>query len=154
MSKRLMYLMLSIASAFHSKTQLSSGHPVSWAWRQEMGAKWGPKIQGQMVIDLLHHLDIHRSSRLDRIHPRLLRELTEQSHFPSFVSTPGWLGRSQLPGGQQMWHLSARRAWRMILLIWYNCRPVRLEERGLTGFLCFTAWQEMEERWHTASSSR
>ncbi|GAB0209287.1 receptor-type tyrosine-protein phosphatase zeta [Grus japonensis] len=36
-----------------------------------------PVIQGEVVSDLLHHLDTHKSMGLDGIHPRVLRELEE-----------------------------------------------------------------------------
>ncbi|KGL94103.1 RNA-directed DNA polymerase from mobile element jockey, partial [Charadrius vociferus] len=36
-----------------------------------------PVIQGEMVRDLLQHLEVHKSVGLDGIHPRVLRELAE-----------------------------------------------------------------------------
>ncbi|KFQ72658.1 RNA-directed DNA polymerase from mobile element jockey, partial [Phaethon lepturus] len=36
-----------------------------------------PTIQREMVSDLLHHLDTHKSMGPDGIHPRILRELVE-----------------------------------------------------------------------------
>lgn len=51
-------------------------------------------IQGEMVINLLHHLDTHRSMRLDGIHPRAQRELVEGLTKPlSIISQQFWLTR-------------------------------------------------------------
>ncbi|KAK4831125.1 hypothetical protein QYF61_015428 [Mycteria americana] len=38
-----------------------------------------PIIQGEMLSDLLHCLDTHKSMGPDGIHPRVLKELAEQS---------------------------------------------------------------------------
>ncbi|KFP67443.1 hypothetical protein N322_10156, partial [Cariama cristata] len=51
-----------------------------------------PIIQGEMVSDLLHHLDIHKSMGPDGIHPRVLRELAEVLTEPlSIVYQQSWL---------------------------------------------------------------
>ncbi|GAB0183681.1 mitochondrial enolase superfamily member 1 [Grus japonensis] len=51
-------------------------------------------IQGEMVSDLLHHLDTHKSMGPDGIHPRLLRELAEVLTKPlSIISQQSWLTR-------------------------------------------------------------
>ncbi|KAK4828306.1 hypothetical protein QYF61_025318 [Mycteria americana] len=51
-----------------------------------------PVIQGEMVSDLLHHLDIHKSRGLDGIHPRVLRELAEVFTKPlSILYQQFWL---------------------------------------------------------------
>jgi len=47
-----------------------------------------PIIQGEMVSDLLHLLDTHRSMGLDGIHPRVLRELAEVLTKPSWAGVP------------------------------------------------------------------
>ncbi|GAB0203778.1 hypothetical protein GRJ2_002843400 [Grus japonensis] len=51
-----------------------------------------PIIQGEMVSDLLHHLDTHKSMGLDGIHPRVLRELAEVLPKPlSIIYQQSWL---------------------------------------------------------------
>ena len=51
-----------------------------------------PIIQGEMVSDLLHHLDTHKSVGLDGIHPRVLRELAEVLIKPlSIIYQQSWL---------------------------------------------------------------
>ncbi|KFV90098.1 hypothetical protein N327_01950, partial [Fulmarus glacialis] len=53
-----------------------------------------PIIQGEMVSDLLHHLDTHKSMRPDEIHPRVLRELAEVLTKPlSILYQQSWLTR-------------------------------------------------------------
>lgn len=45
-----------------------------------------------MVIDLLHHSDMHRSAGLDGVHPRVLRDLPEDLTKPlSLVHQHSWL---------------------------------------------------------------
>ncbi|GAB0186408.1 receptor-type tyrosine-protein phosphatase zeta [Grus japonensis] len=49
-------------------------------------------IQGEMVSDLLHHLDTHKSMGLDGIQPRVLRELVEVLTKPlSIIYQQSWL---------------------------------------------------------------
>ncbi|KFV90657.1 hypothetical protein N327_04648, partial [Fulmarus glacialis] len=53
-----------------------------------------PIIQGEMVSDLLHHLDTHKSMGPDGIHPRVLRELVEVLTKPlSILHQQSWLSR-------------------------------------------------------------
>jgi len=50
-----------------------------------------PRIQGEMVSDLLHHSDTHKSMGLDGIHPMGLRELAEVLTEPlSIIYKESW----------------------------------------------------------------
>ncbi|KFQ88614.1 hypothetical protein N337_11530, partial [Phoenicopterus ruber ruber] len=50
-----------------------------------------PIIQGEMVSDLLHHLDTHKSMGPDGIHPRVLRELVAVLTKPlSIIYQQSW----------------------------------------------------------------
>ncbi|KAK4830948.1 hypothetical protein QYF61_014407 [Mycteria americana] len=54
--------------------------------------KEAPRIQGEMVSNLLHHLDTHKSMGPDGIHPRVLRELVEVLIKPlSIIYQQSWL---------------------------------------------------------------
>ncbi|KFV53314.1 hypothetical protein N328_02290, partial [Gavia stellata] len=51
-----------------------------------------PVIQGEMVSDLLHHLDTHRFMGPDGIHARVLTELAEVLTKPlSIIYQQSWL---------------------------------------------------------------
>ncbi|KFW10111.1 hypothetical protein N327_11642, partial [Fulmarus glacialis] len=51
-----------------------------------------PIIRGEMVSDLLHHLDTHMSMGPDGIHPRVLRQLAEMLTKPlSIMYQQSWL---------------------------------------------------------------
>ncbi|KAJ7404374.1 hypothetical protein BTVI_72474 [Pitangus sulphuratus] len=65
------------ASVFSSKTNYAQDN-----WPPELVDRDGehsgpPAIQEEVVTDLLCHLDAHKSMGLDRIHPRVMRELAE-----------------------------------------------------------------------------
>lgn len=47
--------------------------------------KEAPKVQEEMVSDVLHHLYIRRSMRLHGIHPRVLRQLVEVLTKPLLI---------------------------------------------------------------------
>ena len=54
-------------------------------------------------------------------------QMCSPSHFPSSISSPSWLGRSQLTGRWLMWHPSSRMAGKRIpgttgLLVWPRCQ--------------------------------
>ncbi|KFQ88792.1 hypothetical protein N337_06544, partial [Phoenicopterus ruber ruber] len=51
-----------------------------------------PEVQGEMVSDLLRHLDTHKSMGPDGIHPRVLKELAEVLTKPlSIIYQQSWL---------------------------------------------------------------
>ncbi|KFO08414.1 hypothetical protein N312_12968, partial [Balearica regulorum gibbericeps] len=51
-----------------------------------------PIVQGEMVRDLLHHLDTHRSMGPEGIHARALKELAEVLTKPlSIIYQQSWL---------------------------------------------------------------
>ncbi|KFQ83996.1 hypothetical protein N337_13594, partial [Phoenicopterus ruber ruber] len=51
-----------------------------------------PIIQGEMVSDLLHHFDTHKSMGPDGIYPRVLKELVEVLTKPlSIIYQQSWL---------------------------------------------------------------
>ncbi|KAK4816576.1 hypothetical protein QYF61_017966 [Mycteria americana] len=53
---------------------------------------WSPIIQGEMVSDLLHHLDTHKSMGPNEIHLRVLKELAEVLTKPlSIIYQQSWL---------------------------------------------------------------
>jgi len=65
------------ASVFNSKTSCSQGTQPPEQEDRDREQNEAPIIQGKMVTDLLHHLDIHKAVEPDGIHPRVLRELME-----------------------------------------------------------------------------
>ncbi|KAK4831654.1 hypothetical protein QYF61_018621 [Mycteria americana] len=80
------------ASVFNSRANCSLGtQPLDLEDRDgdQTGA---PIIQGEMVSDLLHHLDTHKSMGPDGIHPRVLKELAEVLTKPlSIIYQQSWL---------------------------------------------------------------
>ncbi|KAK4821235.1 hypothetical protein QYF61_016534 [Mycteria americana] len=65
------------ASVFNSQTSCSPGTQPPELEDKDGDQNEAPIIQGEMVSDLLHHLDTHKSMEADGIHPRVLRELAE-----------------------------------------------------------------------------
>ncbi|KAK4831532.1 LOW QUALITY PROTEIN: hypothetical protein QYF61_018134, partial [Mycteria americana] len=81
-----------LASVFNSKSSCSWGTQPPQLEDREGEQKEAPIIQGEMVSDLLHHLDTHKSMGLDGIHPRVLRELVEVLTKPlSIIYQQSWL---------------------------------------------------------------
>ncbi|KAK4816044.1 hypothetical protein QYF61_011052 [Mycteria americana] len=79
------------ASVFISRADCSLGTQPPESEDRDGDQNGAPIIQGEMVSDLLHHLDTHKSMGPDEIHPRVLKELAEEltKPLPSFTSSPG-----------------------------------------------------------------
>ena len=80
------------AVVFNSKTRCSQGTQPPELEDRDGEQNEAPIIQGEMVSNLLHHLDTHKSSGLDGIHPRVLSTSWQKcspSRFQSSVSSPG-----------------------------------------------------------------
>ncbi|KAK4830698.1 LOW QUALITY PROTEIN: hypothetical protein QYF61_012867 [Mycteria americana] len=106
------------ASVFNSKTSCSSAPELEERDGEQNEA---PIIKGEMVSDLLHPLDTHRSMGPDGIHPRVLRELAEVLTKPlSILYQHSWI-TGEVPV-----------AWRLA-----NVTPIykkgQKEMRGTTG---------------------
>ncbi|KFW05852.1 hypothetical protein N326_12977, partial [Eurypyga helias] len=98
--------------------------------RPELGDKDGeqneaPIIQGEMVSDLLQHLDTHKSMEPDGIHPGVLRELVEVLTKPlSIIYKQSWLtGEVPLDWRLASAMLIYKKGWKENL---GNYRPVSL----------------------------
>ena len=80
------------ASVFSSKTSCSQGTQPPDLEDGDSEQNEAPIIQGEMVSDLLHHLDTCKSMKPDGIHPRVLRELVEVLTKPlSIIYQQSWL---------------------------------------------------------------
>lgn len=78
----------SFGSVFNSKTRVPVvlRVPNTQSWKTGMGSRRKlPQTREKMVSDLINHLPIHRSMRLDEIYPRILRELAEELTEPLFI---------------------------------------------------------------------
>ncbi|KAK4811280.1 hypothetical protein QYF61_023332 [Mycteria americana] len=79
-------------SVFNSKTSCSPGTQTPELEDRDGDQNGAPIIQGEMVSDLLHHLDTHKSMGPDEIHPRVLKELVEVLTKPlSILYQQSWL---------------------------------------------------------------
>ncbi|KAJ7414786.1 rna-directed dna polymerase from mobile element jockey-like [Pitangus sulphuratus] len=75
-------------------------------------------IQGEMVSDLLRHLDSHKSMGLDGIHPRVLREMVKVLTKPLCLTgkvTGDWKLSAVMPIYKKGWKADPR-----------NYKPIRL----------------------------
>ncbi|KAK4810854.1 hypothetical protein QYF61_008826 [Mycteria americana] len=80
------------ASVFNSKTSCSRGTQPPEMEDRDGEQNEAPIIQGEMVSDLLYHLDTRKSMGPDGIHPRVLRELAEVLTKPlSILYQQSWL---------------------------------------------------------------
>ncbi|KAK4823371.1 hypothetical protein QYF61_001719 [Mycteria americana] len=87
-------LATAIKDIFNSKTSRSWGTQPPVLEDRDKEQNEAPIIQGEMVSDLLHHLDTHKSMGPDGIHPRILRELAEVLTKPlSIIYQQSWLTR-------------------------------------------------------------
>ena len=79
------------ASVFNKKTSCTEAiqppQPEDRGWENDP-----PAIQEEIVSDLLHHIDIHKSMGPDGIHPRVLKELAGVLTKPlSIIYQQSWL---------------------------------------------------------------
>lgn len=74
MGKRLRYLMSSLPLIVILVVLWVPSHS---SWKREMGSKMKPHNPREMVRDLLHYSDTHKSTGQDRNHPKIRRELVE-----------------------------------------------------------------------------
>ncbi|KAK4819351.1 LOW QUALITY PROTEIN: hypothetical protein QYF61_001243 [Mycteria americana] len=82
------------ASVFNSKANCSLGTQPPELEDRDGNQNGAPIIQGEMVSDLLHHLDTHKSMGPDEIHPRVLKELADVLTKPlSIIYQQFWLTR-------------------------------------------------------------
>ncbi|GAB0181327.1 mitochondrial enolase superfamily member 1 [Grus japonensis] len=78
-----------VASVFSSKTSYSLGTQPPGLEGRDGEQNEAPIIQGEIVSDMLHHLDTHKSVGLDGIHPRELMEVLTKPL--SIISQQSWL---------------------------------------------------------------
>ncbi|KAK4822093.1 hypothetical protein QYF61_009793 [Mycteria americana] len=81
-----------LKEVFNSRANCSLGTQPPESEDRDGDQNGAPIIQGEMVSDLLHHLDTHKSMGPDEIHPRVLKELAEVLTKPlSIIYQQSWL---------------------------------------------------------------
>ncbi|KAK4815363.1 hypothetical protein QYF61_001351 [Mycteria americana] len=80
------------ASVFNSRANCSLGTQPPESEDRDRDQNGAPIIQGEMVSDLLHHLDTHKSMGPDEIHLRVLKELADVfTKLLSIIYQQSWL---------------------------------------------------------------
>ncbi|KAK4817527.1 hypothetical protein QYF61_019113 [Mycteria americana] len=80
------------ASVFNSRANCSLGTQPLELEDRDGDQNGALIIQGEMVSDLLHHLDTHKSMGPDEIHPRVLKKLADVLTKPlSIIYQQSWL---------------------------------------------------------------
>ncbi|KAK4826568.1 LOW QUALITY PROTEIN: hypothetical protein QYF61_010203 [Mycteria americana] len=113
------------ASVFNSKTSCSWGTQPPELEDRVGEQNEAPVIQGEVVSDLLHHLDTRRSMGPDGVHPRVLRELAEMLTEPLLIlCQQSWL-TGEVPVDWRLANVMPiyKKGWKEDP---GNCRPVSL----------------------------
>ncbi|KAK4815212.1 hypothetical protein QYF61_022490 [Mycteria americana] len=113
------------ASVFNSRANCSQGTQPPESEDRDGDQNGAPIIQGEMVSDLLHHLDTHKSMGPDEIHPRVLKELAEVLTKPlSIIYQQSWL-TGEVPADCRLANVTPifKKGWKEDP---WNYRPVSL----------------------------
>ncbi|KAK4815580.1 hypothetical protein QYF61_004097 [Mycteria americana] len=113
------------ASVFNSRANCSLGTQPPELEDRDGDQNGAPIIQGEMVSDLLHHLDTHKSMEPDEIHLRVLKELADVLTKPlSIIYQQSWL-TGEVPADWRLANVTPiyKKGWKEDL---GNYRPVSL----------------------------